>query len=425
MNEKIHALVLEKLRGAADCPAKNDIAEELTADLTEKYNDLLAQGKGEDEAFAEVRDGMGDLKEVTTFINEGSRQQEKNVNGGTEQAFSDLENSLRRLAKDLTASLQPGLREVAGDLKSAAIHARDAAKEASGPLREMGKEVGKEFSGGIRHAARSINITYNRGDNRYDYEVEGAEVTSVDVRTTGGDVVFGLSENDNIYIVEHASAELPEDKRANIQVVDGVLRVGQGQRSSSGFVFFGYGALQSDFEIYLPAKSYENVTVVTASGDVDLDDDRTFGHLSVKTTSGDIGLPRLSCGLTEINTVSGDVHLSGDVEEANVHTISGEVEVSGAARRILLRTTSGDCDLRLETVPDDLNLESVSGDVRVYLPDNDGFTLRYKRVSGDLRSDFTLTTSFGSRSGYATYKNGDLHEYSMTTVSGDLKLMKR
>lgn len=425
MNEKIYELVSEKLRNAADCPAKNDIAEELTADLTDKYNELLAQGKSEEEAFSEIRESMGDLKEVVTFINEGNRRQKTEFESGAGAAFSDLENSLRRLAKELTTSLQPGLREMADDLKSAAIHARDAAKEAGGPLREMGREVGKEISGGFKTAARNINITYSRGDNRYDYEVDGTGVLSVDVHTTGGDVVFGISENENIYVVEHASAALPEDKRANIQVVDGVLRIGQGQRSSSGFVFFGYGALQSDFEIYLPRKSYENINIVTASGDVDLDDDRNFRHLYVKTTSGDIGLPHLTCGLAEVSTVSGDVSMTGEMEEINVQTISGEMEVSGTIHRILLHTTSGDCDLRLDSVPENMDLETVSGDIRVYLPDNDGFTLRYKRVSGDLRSDFPLTTSFGSRSGYATYKNGDLCEYSMATVSGDLKLMKR
>lgn len=425
MNEKIYALVSEKLHGAVDCPAKNDIIDELVADLTDKYNDLISQDKTEEQAFAEVRDGMGDLSEVVAFINQGNREQEKAPRGGTEQAFSDLESTLRRLAKDLTASIQPGLREVAGDLKSAALHARDAAKEASGPLRQMGREVSKEVSGGIKQAARNINITYSRGDNRYDYEVDGATVQSLEVRTTGGDVVFGVSENENIYIVEHAAAALPEDKQASIQVVDGVLRVGQGQRSSSGFVFFGYGALQSDFEIYLPHKAYENVTIVTSSGDVDLDDNREFGHLYVKTTSGDVDLPRVSCALAEITTVSGDVELSGNIEEANVQTISGEMELSGTIGRILLHTTSGDTDLRLDTVPENMDVETVSGDVRVYMPDNDGFTLRYKRVSGDLRSDFPLTTSFGSRSGYATYKNGELSEYSMTTVSGDLRLLKR
>ena len=425
MNEKIYALVAEKLRGAVDCPAKSDIIEELTADLAEKYNDLLAQGKTEDEALSALRDGMGDMAEVIAFINEGNRQQEEGPREGTSQAFSDLEGSLRRLAQELSANIKPGLREVADDLRTAAIHARDAAKEASGPLSEMGREVGREVKSGFRTMARNINITYSRGDNRYDYEVEGAGVEAIDVRTTGGDVVFGLSENENIYVVEHASSELPEDKRARIEVIDGVLKIGQGQRSSSGFVFFGYGALQSDFEIYLPRRAYDSVTVVTTGGDVDLDEARQVEHLVVKTTSGDIELPRLTCGLAEVNTVSGDVSLGGDLTEVNVVSVSGDVSLRGTLQRVMLRTTSGDAVARLEAVPENLDVETVSGDVTVYMPENDGFTLRYKRVSGDLRSDFALATSFGSRTGYATYQDGTQREYSMTTVSGDLRLMKR
>jgi len=431
MNDKIYQLVLEKLSGAVDCPAKNDIAEELTADLTDKYNDLIAQGKTEEQALNELRDGMGDMAEVVTFINEGNRQQQKQQKqqsggSGTEQAFSDLEDSLRRLAQELTTNLKPGLREVADDLKSAAIHARDAAKEASGPLGEMGRQVSREVSSGLRSAARSINITYSRGDNRYDYELEDAGVNAIDVRTAaGGDVVFGVSENDKIYVVEHASSELPEDKRASIEIVDGTLRIAQGQRSSSGFVFFGYGALHSDFEIYLPRRAYDSVTVVTADGDVDLDEDRDIREISVKTTSGDIELPRLRCAGVRITTVSGDVSLDGGLGEVDVQSVSGDIGLGGSLSSVSLHTTSGDASLRLTAVPERLDAESVSGDVTIYLPDNDGFVLRYKRVSGDLRSDFALTTSFGSKSGYATYKDNSAREYSMSTVSGDLKLMKR
>ena len=44
MNELLRELVRQRLSAAKDCPAKADIVEEITADLTEKYNELTAGG---------------------------------------------------------------------------------------------------------------------------------------------------------------------------------------------------------------------------------------------------------------------------------------------------------------------------------------------------------------------------------------------
>ena len=45
MHEQLRELVKDRLSGAVNCPAKDDIMEEITADLTAKYNDLLAGAK--------------------------------------------------------------------------------------------------------------------------------------------------------------------------------------------------------------------------------------------------------------------------------------------------------------------------------------------------------------------------------------------
>ena len=61
MHEQLRELVKTRLSGAVNCPAKDDIIEEITADLTAKYNDLLEQGMDPETAFDKVQDGIGDL----------------------------------------------------------------------------------------------------------------------------------------------------------------------------------------------------------------------------------------------------------------------------------------------------------------------------------------------------------------------------
>ena len=72
-----------------------------------------------------------------------------------------------------------------------------------------------------------------------------------------------------------------------------------------------------------------------------------------------------------------------------------------------------------------MEMHTVSGDTRLYLPDNDGFILHYQRISGDVRSDFQLKTSLSDKSGTAVYLTGADRHYSMQTVSGDLRIYRR
>ena len=74
MNEQLRELVRERLSAAADCPAKEDIIEEITADLTEKYNELVSGGAQPEEAMEQVQAGIGDLDEVAAYINEVARR---------------------------------------------------------------------------------------------------------------------------------------------------------------------------------------------------------------------------------------------------------------------------------------------------------------------------------------------------------------
>ena len=117
--------------------------------------------------------------------------------------------------------------------------------------------------------------------------------------------------------------------------------------------------------------------------------------------------------------------LSGSISRLQLQTVSGDCTFRGNADQVSAKTTSGDHCLRMENVPAQLDITTVSGDTRLYLPDNDGFHLHYQRISGDVRSDFNLKTSLSDKSGTAVYLTGADRHYSMQTVSGDLRIYRR
>ena len=451
MENKLRNYLNSLFTKARDGEMKDEILQELYTNLCEKYNDLISQGKAPDEAYAETIDGIGDVAEIISFINANSGS---DADFDFSTAFDGFEGRMRDLAK----SFEAPLREVANDLKNAAMSARDAIKDTKGPLKEMAKQMSSDVKEAVSHMESS---NPSRGTYRYDYEIPADGIESINVTTVSGKVTFGVSQNENIYVVELARAALDEDKRANIDRRGGTLYISHG-KNQVGFFFFGIGVYSSDFEIYLPKKAFENISVKTSSGEVDLDVDLNSRNIEIRTTSGDIDgkdifasnltvsttsgevtLTGLNSNKAAFSSVSGDMQLSGEVDECTIKTTSGEIEVNGSVREIEVstvsgdmeldgafeslkhRSTSGDAQIYYGNVPFEMNITTVSGDVKIAMPESDGFTLNYKRISGGIKSDFNLMTSLNSKSGTAVYRDGELRTYSIYTTSGDIKLLKR
>ena len=423
MNETIRAFVAERLAKAVDCPAKDDIIEEITADLTEQFSELRSGGMSEEQALEQVFGAIGDLSEVVDFINEADRRTEEQQRSGNSNPFAGVDDLLHQLAKDLS----PSMRSVANDLRNAAGHfavaARDVARDARGPLREMSRNAGQTLREGL-HSVRE-KITPENRRHRYDYTVPSEGIQQLEIRLSEGELSFGFSQDDNIYIVELSDRELAEDQLAQIQVSSGTLSIRQGKKTAAGSVLFHYGIRCSDFEIYLPRRAWNRLEAHTSSGDLCLAPEMELAQATLQTASGDIVCPGLQCGLLELHTVSGDIELSGKLGELQLMTVSGDGSVNASIRKISGKSTSGDLSLTLDTMPEELSLTNVSGDLRLVLPDNDGFTLHYQRVSGEVRSDFDLKTTLSDRQGTAVYLSGGNRSYHVQTVSGDLRIRRR
>ena len=121
--------------------------------------------------------------------------------------------------------------------------------------------------------------------------------------------------------------------------------------------------------------------------------------LKVKTASADtVVTGRLQT--LEINSVSGDVRLRGEVsEDATVKTVSGDVELERVDGDVTVQTVSG--DLRARAVAGSVEAKSVSGDIRL-----DSLTagdVRFNSVSGDIEIGIAqgsfLDVDAGSTSG--------------------------
>jgi hypothetical protein len=83
MNERIKHHVDHLFRDAPRKRRVAEIQEELLANLNDKYEDLIQQGKSEDEAFGIVASGVGDIGELIADVTEIDRREfARAVRGG-------------------------------------------------------------------------------------------------------------------------------------------------------------------------------------------------------------------------------------------------------------------------------------------------------------------------------------------------------
>ena len=134
--------------------------------------------------------------------------------------------------------------------------------------------------------------------------------------------------------------------------------------------------------------------------------------------SGGVRTRRLACERLTISTVSGEAEIEGGMESLRYSSTSGGMRADGLPEGCAVETdtVSGNMELRFDGCPGDIEADSTSGSVRIYLPDDVGFALDYDSVSGDLDCDFPYLKG--------VYGGEVCFEMDISTTSGDLNIHK-
>lgn len=128
------------------------------------------------------------------------------------------------------------------------------------------------------------------------------------------------------------------------------------------------------------------------------------GKFDAKTVSGNITLDGRNPDV-EINSVSGDVHLKGSAREIDITTVSGDIKVAQVAHEAEAQSVSG--DIRLAGGPlDEVDLESVSGDLYLDAGLTANAEAKLHSMSGDIHLTFTGKPAATLD---ATTFSGDIH----------------
>ena len=313
------------------------LREEVLNNCQERYDDLIAQGRSEDEALDAVVESLHGMEEVLAPYR---RQRAADGEEGT------------RLNAD-------GIRKVRASLFSFSLDVRPS------------------------------------GDASLHAAVEGAGSERIHVEREGDTLVLREERTEHMTNVSFTIGDSIQETFASLKNFFGQVRR---EMCGGKITLLLPEGLCPDAElnaasgdIFWTGCSAESLRVSTASGDVEAEEMRA-AEVSVKTASGDV---RLECGADRVTveSLSGDIEWRGSCQDLRVKTTSGDIEAEGSLKTAAVNSVSGDLSMDVENADArEITVRTTSGDVRIFVPDEAKVQFVPHTVVGDVSCSQVLST---------------------------------
>lgn len=356
MREKISIYVEGLFSDAALTIRNAEVQQEILQHALDRYDDLIAAGKSEQEAYDEAVGGIGDVSELYEHKQAAEKPKKRDFPAPpTPDAVSTAPQTGRK--KKL-----PGwaIALICVGVAAAILALNFAGQAAFGVLR-----AGERY---IYDNANSYEMLDRSGFGSGEQSATASEpltdITEIEIHWLTGDVYLVESDTDGVTFQEDYTGS-NEDYRMRYKVSNGKLTIQPCKSKLFGSIDLPRKALT----VFLPdTLTLDKITVETVSADVELMGG-SVDTLSINTTSGNITGPGLLAKEYELGTVSGDISLTAlpaGSSAIDCETVSGEVRISCTAH------------------PDEIDFNSVSGNLRLTLPKGScRYTLDFSTVSGD------------------------------------------
>lgn len=232
--------------------------------------------------------------------------------------------------------------------------------------------------------------------NQYK-EVDITNITEIEIITTSAEVILKPVDKE---VAGFKLNGYGTDQNLTITRTNGKLVVSIEHPKTSQYF---RGTLYS----MIPRDYNKTVTVRTISGDVFATNFELEAY-DVTTTSGDIDLMRVNAYSCIFKSTSGEVDVVDSVCDSSlIDTVSGDIEIENGFLGDM-ETVSGSIEASDIAVIGDVNIETVSGDVDIFLIEDSSVQVDFNSLSGAFKGK----TDFGES------------EYilDISTTSGDVSV---
>lgn len=180
------------------------------------------------------------------------------------------------------------------------------------------------------------------------------------------------------------------------------------------------GSMSGDFRLTIEVPSETDLEIETMGGDLEISG--VNGEFSGKTMGGDLNLSDLK-GSIQLTTMGGDITLSDSELDGSLKTMGGELFFKNVGGGVRASTMGGDIDLRGsyasggKVAGDDLNISTMGGDISI---DEAQGGIGVQTMGGDIHikkaNDFVKAKTMGGEIQLDEINGG----ISASTMGGDI-----
>lgn len=230
--------------------------------------------------------------------------------------------------------------------------------------------------------------------------VSAQEINDITIEWVSGSITVERADVDSITFAE--TAGLKEDDRMIWKQSGDKLTIQFSKPKNLLFFSFGNTAnVSKDLVIQVPQ-------------------DWICDELDIESVSAQIDVSGIQASDIDLENVSGECTFTDCVTDTlSSETVSGSVEFTGQLNSLDLNSVSADCTAYITNAPREVQLECVSGDLTLYLPEGCGFTVSHDALSGDFNSEYSTISSGGDY----IYGDGSCR-ISAEGVSGNIAIRK-
>ena len=256
-----------------------------------------------------------------------------------------------------------------------------------------------------------------------NYPVSGS-FSSVSVTDYYADVQLRASRDGSVSVTTRDT----QDVTHTVQVVNGTLTISRPEPNLGQRIFHDDDD-DSTVIVYLPAGDYGALTVNTTSGDVESSGQLNFASANLTTTSGDIEIAGSVTQSLVCNSTSGDVEVNSPAAGAvQISTNTGDAELTGvSAQSLSIHTNTGDANLERTVAAGAIEISTTTGDIE--LERSDAASLTLSTTSGDVEGSLLTgkTFSASSTSGRVSVpaSTPGAGACNVSTTSGSIRLTVR
>jgi len=293
--------------------------------------------------------------------------------------------------------------------------------------------------GGVFSMIEGLDNNSYTQEYTYSWEVKtDDDFDGLDISWINGPVEIKLGDGDKIEIKEYATRELKDDEKLKLSSSRDVLVINWNKSIVS---FSLFNNLNKKLVVTVPKQfangldiikcsntsgmttcsgfNSDNADFSSVSGKINVSD-ITAKEFKISGTSGTVNLSNITCDKFSGSSVSGYMELDNLVaENADISTTSGAISIQGKIKGIEASSISGRIEANMSECPQKVDFSSVSGNQKLTIPQNDGFTAEHSSISGKFSSEFPITENNGK----SIYSGGEA-KFSFSTTSGSMTILK-